>query len=830
MTDPAAIALAYYAAINAGDLGRVRDLLDEDAHVWVEGRTLSGREAALTFIADLRRNFPGIETVPRLVGATEDCAVCELTIRNRAAADDARVDQWNLSGATCDIIEVRDGRIRLIRNFYQEHAADRTPVAPMPSHGERYKVADEQAALRRVATLVAERASEAELFEAVNEEIARIVGADSSTLFRFEPDDTLTMLAAWSERRDRLPIGERRPLNDDMRQMRATGRAHRYQSLPAEGPFVETAQNFGSSVGVPIPVEGRVWGVVFAASRRPEPFASDAEARIGRFGELVAAAISNARSHAELEQLVDGQAALRRVAELVARGVGQQQLFDTVAAEASRLIDDEATTLIRFDADGAATVVGVRGGPLGVGARLEVPSDDGGVLAQVQRTGRPARVDDDPSVPGRAFARDHLGLRSSAGVPIMVEDRMWGALGVTTSQRPLPIESEERLQQFADLTAAALANAQARAEQQRLADEQAALRRVAELVAAGGAPESVFATVAEEASALLDDLPITLLRFDDTGTYTVVAAVRGPREVGTVEPVLPGGALDRVLRTGATVRIDFYGTDEVGEYARSVGLRGTVASPVQVGGRIWGTLAVTTTDRPMPTTIERNLGQFADLVAVAIANAESRAQLKASRARVVSAADDSRRRVQRDVHDGAQQRLVQTIITLKLSLQLLRDHDCPGVELVEDSLLHAERASSELRDLVRGILPASLTRGGLRAGIETLSADLPLQVDLDIASSRLPAATETTAYFVVAEALTNVVKHARASAAEVRAEVHGDVLELLVRDDGVGGAQEGRGTGLTGLFDRIEAGDGSLVIDSPPGGGTAVVARLPIRP
>ena len=829
-SDPAAIALDYYAAINAGDLQRVRDLLDEDAHVWVEGRTLAGREAALTFISDLRRTFPGIETVPRLVGATEECAVCELTIRNRAAGEGGQANRWNLSGATCDIMEVRDGRIQLIRNFYQEHAADRTPVAPMPSHGERYKVADEQAALRRVATLVAQRASETELFEAVNEEIARIVGADSSALFRFEPDDTLTMLAAWSEAARELPIGQRQPLNEDMRQMRATGRPHRYQSLPAEGPFVETARNFGCSVGVPIPVSGRVWGVVFAASRRPEPFASDAEVRIGRFGELVAAAISNAQSQAELEQIAEGQAALRRVAELVARGVGRQELFDTVAAEASRLIGGEATTLVRFDPDGSGTIVSVCGGPLDAGMRLEIPPDEGGVLAQIRRTGRPARVDDLASVPGRVFARDRFGMRSSAGVPIMVEDRLWGALGVATAQRPLPVESGERLQQFADLTAAALANAQARAEQQRLAEEQAALRRVAELVAAGGAPETVFATVAEEASALLDDLPVTLLRFDDGGMYTVVAVVRGPREVGAVEPILPGGALDRLLRTGRTVRVDDYDAGAVGEYARSLGLRATVASPVQVGGRMWGTLAATTTGRPMPTTIERNLGQFADLIAVAIANAESRAELKASRARVVTAADDSRRRVQRDVHDGAQQRLVQTITTLKLSLQLLREHDCPGIALVEDSLLHAERASSELRDLVRGILPASLTRGGLRAGIETLSADLPLRVDLDITAPRLPAGIETTAYFVVAEALTNVVKHAQASAAEVRAAVSHDVLELSVRDDGVGGAVEGRGTGLTGLLDRVEASDGALVIDSPPGGGTAVVARLPIRP
>jgi signal transduction histidine kinase len=221
------------------------------------------------------------------------------------------------------------------------------------------------------------------------------------------------------------------------------------------------------------------------------------------------------------------------------------------------------------------------------------------------------------------------------------------------------------------------------------------------------------------------------------------------------------------------------------------------------------------------------LEKFAALAAAAIANAENRAKLTASRARIVAAADEARQRLQRDVHDGAQQRLVQTVLTLKLA-RIAADAGEQTDDLVEEALGYAERATAELRDLVHGILPASLARAGLRSGIESLIADLPIPVELDFVAPRLPAGTEITAYFVVAEALTNVVKHAAATQASVRVEIDAGRVTIEVSDDGAGGADPARGSGLTGLMDRVETAEGRFTVVSPPGAGTVVRASFPV--
>ncbi len=199
-----------------------------------------------------------------------------------------------------------------------------------------------------------------------------------------------------------------------------------------------------------------------------------------------------------------------------------------------------------------------------------------------------------------------------------------------------------------------------------------------------------------------------------------------------------------------------------------------------------------------------------------------------SRARVLAAADNERRRVVRDLHDGAQQRLVHTVITLKLAQRAFRDGDATSEALVTEALEQAERATSELRELAHGILPAPLTRGGLRAGVESLVSRVPLPVTVDVPVERLEPAIEATAYFVVAEALTNTVKHAEASSAEVTARIEGGALQVEVRDDGVGGARLNGSSGLLGLEDRVEALEGRLAIDSPRGAGTIVRATLPV--
>jgi signal transduction histidine kinase len=206
-------------------------------------------------------------------------------------------------------------------------------------------------------------------------------------------------------------------------------------------------------------------------------------------------------------------------------------------------------------------------------------------------------------------------------------------------------------------------------------------------------------------------------------------------------------------------------------------------------------------------------------------------ELTASRARIVAAGDETRRRIKRDLHDGAQQSLVRTVITLKLARRALGEEDeGEAAKLLDEALEHAERGNQDLRELAHGILPAVLTRGGLRAGVESLTSRVPLPVTVDVIDQRLPQSLEATAYFITAEALTNVVKHAEAPRAEVHASLAGEALRLEVRDDGVGGAKLEGGSGLLGLKDRAAAAGGELRVESPPGGGTVITATLPLRP
>ena len=275
--------------------------------------------------------------------------------------------------------------------------------------------------------------------------------------------------------------------------------------------------------------------------------------------------------------------------------------------------------------------------------------------------------------------------------------------------------------------------------------------------------------------------------------------------------------------------MDDYSLEPDADLAGEFGLVAAVAAPIVVDRRVWGMITATSADGPLVRGVEDRLQRFANLAGTAVSNAASREQLFASRARVLSTADETRRRLQRDVHDGAQQRLVQTVITLKLARRTLAEGDMPAsIGRIEEALKHAQLAIDQLRELVSGILPSALTRKGLRGGVEALLADLPLPVDAVIDVPRLPAQVETTAYFVVAEALTNVVKHANASRAWVLAHVSEGAVSIQVGDDGLGGAQVEAGSGLTGLFDRVEACGGALSISSPAGQGTTVEAMVPV--
>jgi signal transduction histidine kinase len=375
---------------------------------------------------------------------------------------------------------------------------------------------------------------------------------------------------------------------------------------------------------------------------------------------------------------------------------------------------------------------------------------------------------------------------------------------------------------------------ESRDELRLLVDEQAALRRVATLVARGVPAAEIFDAAAAEVRSLLGADLTGLIRYDPDGTVTSVAGEAAPgTEIADGMEFTPDGpsVTAAVLRTGRPARMD-YGTGEDDPTVAAVrgrGIRAAVGAPIVVEGRLWGAmLAAWKTEDPSHGSEER-LGQFTELVATAIANAQSRAELAASRARVVATADETRRRIERDLHDGAQQSLVHTLITLKLARRDLGDADGPAIEFLDQALAHAERANAELRDLAHGILPATLSRG-LEAALETLVGRLHLPVSLNVTRERLPPDVEATAYFIVAEALTNTVKHSGASRARVSASVQDGALHVEVHDDGVGGASADAGTGLLGLQDRAAALNGALEVNSPPGGGTTITVTLPLPP
>jgi signal transduction histidine kinase len=535
---------------------------------------------------------------------------------------------------------------------------------------------------------------------------------------------------------------------------------------------------------------------------------------------------SSAEAPAALQQRADEQGALRRVAEIVAHGATPEVVFEAVAREASCLLQGIPVTLSRFEHDeNALVVLAEEAGPAPVGTRATFRTDSR--IARVRDESRTVRVDDYTVEPDHDLAM-RFGLAASVAAPIVVDDEVWGMFTATSATGPLARDAERRLEEFAELTAAAIGNAQARARVQELADEQGALRRVAEVVARGAPLADVFAVVAREASALLGDRSAALMRHDPDELGTVVAAYNSPAPIGLRVPSGPETPIGEMYRTRQPLRVALVAETTLRDVAQEVGVTSAVAVPITVNGRIWGNLSTSSDGPPIPDGTEDRLRPFAELAGLAIANTKNRSELHASRARIVAAADETRRRVQRDVHDGAQQRLVHTIISLKSARERL-DPDDPAIPFLDEAIANAEHAIKDLRDIVRGILPEALTRRGLRAGIRSLAADLAIPVAAEVTEHRLPAHLETTAYFVIAEALTNVVKHAGATRAEVKVAASLDSLEVVVRDDGVGGADLQCGSGLVGLVDRVEANEGTLDLSSPPGGGTTLRVRLPRR-
>jgi signal transduction histidine kinase len=558
---------------------------------------------------------------------------------------------------------------------------------------------------------------------------------------------------------------------------------------------------------------------------------------------LVGGVVADAGRRADVSEeargaLADEQAALRRVATLVARERSAEQVFTTVTEEVGRLFRLDVAQLLFYEGDGTGTVIagwGTRRAPKWVGASMALEGDN--VPGLVFRTQRPARMDDFASAEGSIAERLRAdGIRSVVGTPILVEGELWGVMLAGSMQpEPLPVATEARMEAFTQLVATAISNAEARRELEQLAAEQAGLRRVATLVARAAPPAELFAAVTEEVGQLLHVDGTTLSRYEPDGTVAILAGwSRGGADLPVGERSVLGGKnlSTMVFRTGRPARMDSYedSSGALAPIARDTDLRSAIGAPIVVDGRIWGVMiAGYTSDGAPPRDTEARLRDFTDLVSTAISNAETRSELAASRARVVAAADHERRRLERDLHAGIQQRLVSLALEVRTAETMTPG---PAGELRSQLSKIVEglgAALHDLRDISRGIHPAILSEGGLEPALKALARRSTVPVTLDVnLDSRLAEPVEVAAYYIACEALANAAMHAAASVVELRVNRHDGSLTLSVHDDGIGGADPTRGSGLIGLTDRIEALGGTISLVSPAGGGTSLHVELPV--
>jgi signal transduction histidine kinase/PAS domain-containing protein len=491
-------------------------------------------------------------------------------------------------------------------------------------------------------------------------------------------------------------------------------------------------------------------------------------------------------------------------------------------------------------------------GAFGLGAEIPNDPEVASVFRSVLASSGPVRFDPEsgyalPSAPAERFSI--RSMIATAVYPKVEKPYMFG-LHQCSHPRVWTSQEERLLQEigrrladaldtlvmFRDLRDAHQMVEASRDELRALAEEQVALRRVATLAARGAAPEEVFAAVTEEVGRLLPVDIAGMGRYESDGTITVVA-VWGR----TVDHLAVGSRLrlagrnlsTLVFETGRPARIDSYAdvSEPDAVIARETGIRSAVGTPIVVEGRLWGLMiAGSTLEQPMPADTEARLASFTELLATAIANAESRAALAASRARIVAAADETRRRIERDLHDGTQQRLVSLGLELRAAQAAVPRQ---LGELEGDLSRVAQGLASvgeELREISRGIHPAILSKGGLAPALRALARRSAVPVELDVRPDwRLPERVEVAAYYVVSEALANAAKHAHASLVQVDVDADDSIIRLAIRDDGVGGADPVRGSGLIGLTDRVEALGGRIEVASPAGRGTSLLVRIPIE-
>jgi PAS domain S-box-containing protein len=713
-----------------------------------------------------------------------------------------------------------------------------TAIANTESCAARAVLTEEQAALRRVATLVARDAPPGEVFDAVAMEVGTLLDTDTTVVGRYDDDGAATAIGSWSAAPGGVPVGTRSLLGGRnvltlVAETERPARIDGYHDASGEAADIARCYGWRSSIAAPILVEGRLWGVMLVATQRPEPFPAGAEERLAAFTDLVSTAVANAQAQDEVRRFGDEQAALGRVATLVAAGAAPERVFTAVVEEVASLLGLERIELVRYNGDATGSVIAASGEhPFPAGSTWSL--DDPSVMATVARTRRSARIDDYSTLNGEIArtARD-AGFQSAIGAPMNVDGRLWGVIiAISTDPEPIPDRSKARLGQFTELVATAVANAEARHALESVAAEQATLHRIATLVAQGVQPEEVFEAVAEEVAAATVGAVIGVMRFehDPPAIALVGASKEVDTPIGTRVCIDDALAAAEVFRTGRSARVNradwsSFGM-HIGEAERRLGVGSTVATPIIVGGGLWGTIAVIARDELSPDT-EQRLEKFAFLVTTAIANAEGKSELAASRRRIVAASDDARRRIERDLHDGVQQQLV----SLGLELGAMKAHPPTGDALTEQLASLTEEVDSvfdALVEIARGIHPAILSQGGLAPALRALArrSAVPVELHAQI-DDLLPDEVEVAAHYVVAEALTNAAKHARASVVHLDVTTDGGALMLTVRDDGVGGADPSGGSGLAGLQDRVEALGGTIRIDSSVGSGTSVVVTLP---
>jgi signal transduction histidine kinase len=717
--------------------------------------------------------------------------------------------------------------------------------AALDAHEFR-SLAEEQASLRRVATLVARGATQQEVFSSVTEEVGKLLPIDFSILGRFEPEETICAVASWSATGEVFPVGTVRPLDgkNAVSIVFHTGRPVQMDGYDdASDTMGDGVQGcgFGSTAGAPIIVEGHLWGALSIGSfENHSAMPPDTERQLVSFTELVASAIANAESRTELAQLVEEQAALRRVATLVAHGASPTEVFAAVTEEVGKLLPVEYATLWQYGPVGMATHIATWGTvdiPWQSGDQVAVGGNN--LLTRVFESGRSAHMNTfaDATDAFGQFLPSSIHARAASATPIVVDSNLWGAIVAgSVESNQLPADTEARLADFTELVAAAIANTESRTELAQLVEEQAALRRVATVVAHGASPTDVFAAVTEEVGKLLPVEYATLWQYEPAGMATYIATW------GTVstsyqlrDRLRLGGKnlLTLVAETGRSARLDNYddATGELGDDQTPSWrhLRSAVATPLIVEANLWGAfVAGSMGGGQLPTGTEVRLADFTELVAAAIANTESRAELVASRARIAAAADETRRQIERDLHDGTQQQLVSLILELKAAQSATPEADDVQARLAR--VAHGlDDVLEELREISRGIHPGLLSKAGLNSALKALGRRAAIPVEFDLQSDqRLPDHIEVAAYYVVSEALTNAVKHASASVVSIKLEIDGGVLSLIIRDDGVGGADPRLGSGLVGLTDRLEALGGRLVISSVPRHGTSLMVEIPV--